>query len=487
MPSIQWKITPLVVKWGSLLFLFAGVLVGALGRLAEMGSTCFQYPARGTWLGRAPWWKVKGCATRAFDGDATAQCLSNKTLYIIGISTARQFAFSIMQTMGAEEITRQAQKALCALNSQHWEPTCRQEYRGVKIKFLFLSYMDGFDYSHRGGFPYHFKPPIGAHHHSNFNEAIGNATDEVALHPHDGCSMFKTVRLCLQNFYANSSNNDVTIFQMGLGQFSETSKVVDLDAWLRDSAVAFRAHITATFRGQAAFFIALSQQHHDWEHRSANLERGNQILAPIFNRTQSTFIQWFTIDQWAINRGRQALYNDRIHFAGKLTDASVQQILNALCPALAGSNETSPLVPDSLPTSDELSSTLVRHINSSSGRPLETFFFADSAGQLHQFPSSAANTPHPCLAMLQARQTSTLTLGDEITYLEFGSDVQDVCSNRTLVMMPGRDHRSVFAVLGGSRFRFSDLPQLKRMGYKIEQTMRLRAWEHDMLPLGGNL
>jgi hypothetical protein len=41
---------------------------------------------------------------------------------------------------------------------------------------------------------------------------------------------------------------------------------------------------------------------------------------------------WYTIDQWAINEGRDHLYNDHIHYSGKLTHATLFQVLNMICP-----------------------------------------------------------------------------------------------------------------------------------------------------------
>ena len=51
---------------------------------------------------------------------------------------------------------------------------------------------------------------------------------------------------------------------------------------------------------------------------------------------------WYTIDQWAINKGRNHLYNDDIHFVGPLNSATVHQVLNMLCPG--GGEDADPVL-----------------------------------------------------------------------------------------------------------------------------------------------
>ena len=51
---------------------------------------------------------------------------------------------------------------------------------------------------------------------------------------------------------------------------------------------------------------------------------------------------WYTLDQWEINKGRQRLYNDHVHFVGPLTFAALTQMLNIVCPnggSSRGSND----------------------------------------------------------------------------------------------------------------------------------------------------
>ena len=41
---------------------------------------------------------------------------------------------------------------------------------------------------------------------------------------------------------------------------------------------------------------------------------------------------WYLIDQWSINKQRDHLYNDHVHYVGPLTFATLHQILNIMCP-----------------------------------------------------------------------------------------------------------------------------------------------------------
>lgn len=116
-----------------------------------------------------------------------------------------------------------------------------------------------------------------------------------------------------------------------------------IHGWLVDSATHFHDYIRKAFRGDHVFQITLSQIHREWEphshdHYDTNVELykiWKDIFIPVPSSSKHLhhpLQEWFLIDQWAINEGREFLYNDRIHFAGPLTDASLQQIMNSMCP-----------------------------------------------------------------------------------------------------------------------------------------------------------
>jgi hypothetical protein len=69
-----------------------------------------------------------------FDANSTSKCLACRTVYIMGISTARQIAFSLLSLMGDESIDRSLQKSLCPRDGISG---CDMEVNGVKIKFKY--------------------------------------------------------------------------------------------------------------------------------------------------------------------------------------------------------------------------------------------------------------------------------------------------------------------------------------------------------------
>lgn len=80
---------------------------------------------------------------------------------------------------------------------------------------------------------------------------------------------------------------------------------------------------------------------------------------------------WYTIDQWAINAGRDYLYNDHIHYSGKLTHATLFQVLNTICPKLG-------IDPDFIVA-------YANRIIFTGAYDHYNIYFADKGGYLHKF------------------------------------------------------------------------------------------------------
>lgn len=106
---------------------------------------------------------------------------------------------------------------------------------------------------------------------------------------------------------------DVLLFQVGL-MYSDRSQVVDMHAWLHDSAVSFKEHLRTLFDG-TVIRIPVTPTYRDWSSDNLYHHEINRILNNVFKIDKPD--NWFVIDQWAINYGRSKLYNDRIHYAGK--------------------------------------------------------------------------------------------------------------------------------------------------------------------------
>lgn len=106
-----------------------------------------------------PHWRPSvDCDTRMFTQDDIITCMTGRTLYVIGNSVARQSAFGLVEMLGGATVKREDQRDLCPKHETTWDDSCHQEYAGIKIKYLFLQFMDGYNYSNRKGFPFWERP-----------------------------------------------------------------------------------------------------------------------------------------------------------------------------------------------------------------------------------------------------------------------------------------------------------------------------------------
>ncbi len=105
--------------------------------------------AGGTWLDLPPYWfpNCRQNDTRVFDQRETAKCLKGRTVYAMGNSVGRQALFGILEMLGGATVKRENQRDLCEKHETYWGDSCHNDYAGVKLKYLFLQYIDGFNYS----------------------------------------------------------------------------------------------------------------------------------------------------------------------------------------------------------------------------------------------------------------------------------------------------------------------------------------------------
>lgn len=171
----------------------------------------------------------------------------------------------------------------------------------------------------------------------------------------------------------------------------------DMRAWLTASAVNFKSHLTAVFKGKV-FRVTMAAANKNGNlccqdnisilelciaiYENLNVGRvaslspklleTNRVLAQLW-QTESVdpSEMWYHIDQWAINEGRDELYNDHIHFNGPLTQATLQQMLNELCP---GRGNTT--IPNKWPRPDLDGSIL---------KLKDEYFLVDKEGYLRGF------------------------------------------------------------------------------------------------------
>jgi len=268
-----------MVAFANVSILLIGLFVLKVASLSSLDETLTQ-PLRPSrvrdaqpaprWRGEPPFWEGDPQhPNRAFGPEDAQKCMFNRTLYVLGNSIARQWAFSMVASLGGEFVDRNNQKAECPKNALDWGDSCHQLYNGVTIKYLFLEWFDGYEYKAHaetgGQFPYYYKD---MENKTAGHGSIGYSRPDKSqpgLWKSDNCGN-KQTRDCLRAFFGDATpatSNDVVIFTLGMmytmSHFQQevwtldTDKkprfAVDTKAWMTESAKAFATHIDATFPG----------------------------------------------------------------------------------------------------------------------------------------------------------------------------------------------------------------------------------------------
>lgn len=146
-------LTLLVLLYMSIEYICSSSLNGTSFSSATSLSQCHrQYPSQGSWTESAPYWQPSNCPLfRAFGTDEAITCLQNRTVYVVGNSVARQSAFCLVELLGGASVAREGQKELCPKHETTWGDSCHKELHQVKIRYLFLNFIDGFFYENRSG------------------------------------------------------------------------------------------------------------------------------------------------------------------------------------------------------------------------------------------------------------------------------------------------------------------------------------------------
>lgn len=177
-------------------------------------------PSKGTYLRIPPYWHDQDCRyNNYFAANDISRCLSNRTVYFIGISTMRQYFFSLRYLLNGHMDDRERQKKLCSKGNRSVADTgasaitsssesCIHQHESTKLKFLYFHYLDGFNYTSRGGFKYLLSHDLtnssttSKRFFHNLNE-IKAMAGEAPLYALDECSNARNphndVRLCLQH------------------------------------------------------------------------------------------------------------------------------------------------------------------------------------------------------------------------------------------------------------------------------------------------
>lgn len=337
-----------------------------------------RFPHEGVWSVDPPHWTPSGCSVRAFNQSSAAQCLKGKTIYVVGSSVARNYAFEMAELLGAKEMTRTDQVGKCQHAAYTWDG-CIDEVAGVKFKVLYLQYVDGLDYSSRGGFKHlNARPKLtkdrpsaprsAADRQRQARKPTGNDLlslpysysypDNVVFSsprdlqkwaaPLDVCFNL-TAADCLRPFFHGSTTNDLLILSIGLNyavnmiDFSP----VNYTSWISESVLNFRQAVGNLFPGRV-FRGTLSEVRNlkkDLVEYNKYIWRTEKLISSLLNgptssgtssdnkAVSSSAMPWFTVDQWSINRGRadQQYYQDFVHFHGPLTQAFLHNLLSEYC------------------------------------------------------------------------------------------------------------------------------------------------------------
>ncbi len=295
-------------------------------------------PSPGTLISAPPYFVSKYCKVpNAFDKASTIKCLANRTVYSMGNSIGRQFLFNTLELLGGASVSREGQMKLCPKHQTGWDASCMEEYNGVKLKFLFFRYMDGFFYKDRGGFPY-----IKGHLHNESYPELPDDPDHVEPRSShellDNCVHSNTLE-CIQKFWRGATKDDILIIQLGFAYCEQRNPDnIDYMAWLRASATAFRSNVLRYFPG-TIFRVNNADLLNGVLRRRYNgisecLKVVDQNLFELWHPSSfSDKDRWITIDQNSINKNHPNLYNDDVHFLGPLSMATTQFVLNSMCPS----------------------------------------------------------------------------------------------------------------------------------------------------------
>ena len=134
-----------MVNWAHIGLLFA-LLVWS--NHAEINMNCNRrLPQEGRWIDAPPYWLPNNCETKLFTTNETVKCMSGRTLYVLGNSIGRQQAFALLELVGGTSLNREGQRDACPKHETFWGDSCHNEYNNVKFKYLFMQFIDGYNYT----------------------------------------------------------------------------------------------------------------------------------------------------------------------------------------------------------------------------------------------------------------------------------------------------------------------------------------------------
>jgi len=425
---------------------------------------CYRtLPGPGVWIDHPPYWIPNDCNLQKdidiFDEESTQKCMANRTLFTIGNSVGRQMLFGMLEMLGGAYVKREDQRDLCPKHETTWDDSCHEKFANVNLKYLFLQFIDGFNYTDRGGFSF-IKNTNLTRLPPDPQAAIDMTNGSAKFWADDNCILQDT-RKCLETFFSNSTKDDILIFTVGMPYAADwSSSSIDYENWLRKSAIAFHQNIKDTFKG-TVFRFTSSQTRDTKQWKLGFLTQYLKDVDTLLWDLWKSEKEWYEIDQWAINENRDKFYNDHVHFNGPLTFATLHQVLNVMCPGngISYGNTT-------------LSGKVIHHAQGNTS----SFFLTDNEGCLHKMIGNMS-----CLQMLKSMKPTLVLTMLEIKKTCKGNDFKDICIDKTLVK---GSSRSVYMIEGSKRREFQNSNIFISMGFEFDQVLSIDDWTLQQIPEG---
>jgi hypothetical protein len=220
----------------------------------------------------------------------------------------------------------------------------------------------------------------------------------------------------------------------------------------------------------------------DWEPRNPFNYNINSILYDLWFKNNSNAMEkkWYIIDQWSINRGRKRYYEDRIHFPGPLSKATLFQMLTVVCPLLG-----TPVPNVTLPNDIDLSLKSVRLLPSP-GNPInnesrrhdgtndpsiarsfeDNDVICDNSGHL-----AFINKRSYCRRYVQIPETNEISLKPETIDLLPSEHIKLNCTDGLILRLP--TSKSIWQFCRGSILKFQDWNTFVKLGYDSDEIQHL--------------
>ena len=337
----------------------------ALASADQQKSCGLGYPISATWRDSPPYVHPDGCRLAVHSRRSLQRCLANRTLYIIGNSIARNYQAEIAELVGGAspftpnvarvlkqggpmsitetwkvssnkqsaearlaamrqklKVRRKEQKKLCGNSC---ETTCKG---GFRIKYARVQYYGRW----MKGFP-------------RFGDVCGQSGTNAA---------------CLGDFFSDSKEGDVLVFQMGLmygithlldRNVAKQWPMPRLKKRVEADIASFPETVAKVFNGRKSdvYFVTTGPASPGkWTKVNEFVRWFNPVAAAAFGGSSdqlspsaqgggsdgSSGAGYKIIDQYGINKPHVAssLYNDYVHISGPLTQALLHILLNDICP-----------------------------------------------------------------------------------------------------------------------------------------------------------